>query len=47
MTDLLTIYKKYPYILIDDNTFIFGDQYNYGFRPFGNNIRVFISKEDY
>lgn len=47
VTDLLTIYKNYPYILNDNNTFIFGDQYNYGFRPFGNNIRVFISKEDY
>ena len=47
VTDLLKIYINYPYILNEDETFIFGDQYNYGFRPFGNNIRVFISKDDY
>lgn len=47
VADLLKIYINYPYILNEDKTFIFGDQYNYGFRPFGDNIRVFISKEDY
>src|SRR5699024_8882875 len=42
--DLLKIYRDYPYILDDSQSFVFGDKYTFGFRPFANHIRVFIEE---